>query len=165
MIPHRYRLFSTIKMFIWNYGKLPVGYCLVPVCDLPGSLSVLVNSLFPLHSCVSGSGACHPLFSTLLSKPLVMAYLAPAVAACAHSRPPAQSLSCPIYLTQTRASQPVQPISVQAGWALASAPTSGHSSLAIQMNLGGIWCECPLSVCMSLIYVNNRNLQDSQINI
>lgn len=87
----------------------------MPACDLTGSLSVLVNSLFPLHSCVSGSGACHPLFSTLLSKSLVMAYLAPAVVACAHSRPPAQSLSCPIYLTQTRAFQPC-PAYLSAGW-------------------------------------------------
>lgn len=74
-----------------------------------------MNSLFRLHSGVSGSGVCLPLFSTLLSKPLVMAYLAPAVAACAHSRPPAQSLSCPIYLTQTRASQPC-PAYLSAGW-------------------------------------------------
>lgn len=53
-----------------------------------------------------GAGARHPSFATVLSKPLVMATLAPAVAACARSRPPAQSLSQPIYLTQTGASRP-----------------------------------------------------------
>eukprot|EP00064_Thunnus_orientalis_P007743 superscaffoldBa00000877_g7765 len=44
-----------------------------------------------------------------------MSALAPAVAACAHSRPPAQSLSRPIYLTQTRASRP-SPAYLSSAW-------------------------------------------------
>lgn len=59
---------------------------------------------YPLE--LPGSGARHPSFATLPSKPLVMVALAPTVAACAHSRTLAQSLSRPIYLTQTSASRP-----------------------------------------------------------
>lgn len=145
--------------------NLPAGHCLVPACDLSGSLSVHVNSLFSLHSDVSGSGACHPHFSTLLSKPLVMAYLAPAVAACAHSRPPAQSLSCPIYLTQTRAFQPC-PAYLSAGWLSFGLSTNlkplppGNQKASRRGS-----AECFVAVCMSLACVHMGILQDSHMDI
>lgn len=44
--------------------------------------------------------------------------LAPAVAACAHCRPPARSLSRPIYLTQTGASRPGPAYLRSAGFSL-----------------------------------------------
>lgn len=68
---------------------------------------------YPLE--LPGSGARHPSFATVPSKPLVMVALASTVAACAHSRTPAQSLSRPIYLTQTRASRP-SPAYLSSSW-------------------------------------------------
>lgn len=65
--------------------------------------------------CVPAQVPVIPALPRFPSKPLVMAALAPAVAACAHGRPPAQSLSRPIYLTQTRASRP-SPSYLSSAW-------------------------------------------------
>lgn len=105
---------------MWNHTSLSVHKCTNSSCCLLSSVNPILCLILPsVHPCLSlwaawpryplvppGSGARHPCFATVPSKPLVMAALAPAVAACAHSRPPAQSLSRPIYLTQTRASRP-----------------------------------------------------------
>lgn len=91
------------------------------------------NPLVPL-----GSGARHPRFATLLSKPLVMAALAPAVAACAHSGRPAQSLSRPIYLTQTRASRPSPAYLSSAWFSIGSSPVPLHAGSRDEMRGKGI---------------------------
>lgn len=78
--------------------------------------------------CVPAQVPVIPALLRFPSKPLVMAALAPAVAACAHSRPPAHSLSRPIYLTQTRASQP-SPAYLSSAWyslGVSSGPVSLH---------------------------------------
>lgn len=77
--------------------------------------------------CVPAQVPVIPALPRFPSKQLVMAALAPAVAACAHCRPPAQLVSLPIYLTQTRASRP-SPISAQPGTSLgvSNSPVSLH---------------------------------------
>lgn len=96
----------------------PLLPCPVILCIIPPSVHLRLSlwAAWPWYPLVPpGSGARHPRFATVLSKPLVMATLAPAVVACAHSRPPAQSLSHPIYLTQTGASRP-SPAYLSSAW-------------------------------------------------
>ncbi|KAG8013576.1 Ral GTPase-activating protein subunit alpha-2 [Nibea albiflora] len=71
-----------------------------------------------------------------------MAALAPAVAACAHSRPPAQSLSRPIYLTQTRASRPSPAYLSSAGFSLgvSNSPVPLHPGNRNEMKGEGALC-------------------------
>jgi len=72
--------------------------------------------------------------------------LAPAVAACAHSRPPAQSLSRPIYLTQTGDSRP-SPAYLGSAWfslGFRNSPVPLHPG-----SCNGVWvCVC---VCVSSV--------------
>lgn len=65
--------------------------------------------------CVPAQVPVIPALPWFPSKPLVMAALALAVAACAHIRPLAQSLSRPIYLTQTSAFRP-SPAYLSSAW-------------------------------------------------
>lgn len=65
--------------------------------------------------CVPAQVLVTPALPRFPSEPLVMASLAPAVAACAHRRHPAQWLSHPIYLTQTRSSRP-SPVYLSSAW-------------------------------------------------
>lgn len=94
------------------------------ISDRPCEAAWLRYSLVP-----RGSGARHPHFATVPSQSLVMATLAPAVVACAHHRPLAQSLSHPIYLTQTRVSRP-GPAYLSSAWfilGISSSPVPLHS--------------------------------------
>lgn len=103
---------------VWYGTALPSCSLFSPsfVPDFPLSIPVCPWAAWPASPLVPpGSGACHPAFATVPSKPLVMAALAPAVAACAHSRPLAQSLSRPIYLTQTPAPRP-SPAYLSSAW-------------------------------------------------
>lgn len=96
-----------------NTSCFLLSFVLFYPLSISGSLSEMLG-----HGtlwCLLAQVPSHPRFATVLSKPLVMATLAPAVVACAHSRPPSQSLSHPIYLTQTRASRP-SPAYLSSAW-------------------------------------------------
>lgn len=103
LLNHINRWIIFIYFFLWTYFS---GAC------FPTSSFVLVFIRYPEQLgrltlwCVSAQVSVIPASPWFPSKPLVMAALAPAVAACAHHRLLAQWLSCPIYLTQTSASPP-----------------------------------------------------------
>lgn len=118
------------------------------ISDCPCEAAWLWYPLLP-----RGSGARHPHFATVPSQSLVMATLAPAVVACAHRRPLAQSLSHPIYLTQTRVSRP-GPAYLSSAWFIlgtSSSPVPLHSGICNKMRG---WGGGPL--CLSRVVCERK---------